>query len=287
MPIRPGTEGINLLEQTWRPEMATAATEEMVIANDFDDGNDGVEKIANTLNIRKIAAIVAQTLGATATGQTLTYSTNTETVVTVTPTFAYDGVEIPEHLITKLIATPQLRKAYRTQMAAGLATKIDSDAGVLAASISGVRGSSGENLSKGLMLDALTLLATASKNKWRRGKSRTPAFFVFHPSQIKYVLDIPEITAAQIRGDSQNPNVAGFVWDAWGLELDESGNVYQASGVTHNFLHIKESHVLAYNQKPGFLEPQPFELTVRFIARTEYGVGEVWDEYGVDVQTAA
>lgn len=285
MPIRPGTEAANLLESVWRPEMALAATEEMVVAKNFDDGNDGVEKIANTLYIRKIAAIPAQTLGATGTGQSLTYSTNTEERVAVTPTFAYNGVEIVRNTLTRLIADAQLRKGYRDQMAAGLATKIDVDAAALAASLTQVVGGAGEVVSKGLMLDGLTRLATNSKNKWKKGK--TKAYFCFHPSQIKHVLDIPEITAANVRGDAQNPNVTGFVWDAWGLMLDESGNVYQAGGVTHNLLHIRDSHILGYNQKPDFLSPQEFELTIRLIAYTEYGVGEVWDEYAVDVQTAA
>jgi len=285
--ITPGGSALNLLEQTWRGELATQCNEEMRIANDFDNGNDGLSKFGNVLNIRKILRIAASTLSTTDTGKSLTYTNNTEQVVQVSPTFAYGAVEIARTTLARLLAEAKLRAAYRKQIAAGLATKIDADAGALAASLTtNVKGSSAQNFDKAFLLDGIGALISSAKDLYSPGAGGW-AFLKYHPNQWDQVHAINEITNAQIRGDSEKPVKVGWVWQAYGLKLMESGNVYTAAGTAHNLLHIKESHVLAYNSRPDFLSPQEFELVWRLIAFVEYGVGEVWDEYAVDMQTTS
>lgn len=285
--ITPGGSALNLLEQTWRPELATQCNEEMRIANDFDNGNEGLSKFGNVLNIRKILRVSASTLSASDTGKSLTYTNNTELNVTVSPTFAYGAVEIARTTLSRLLAEAKLRAAYRKQIAAGLATKIDADAGALAAALTtNVKGSGAVNMDKTLLLDAIGAEVEAARDLYSPGRGGW-AFLKFHPRQLKHVLAIPEITNAQIRGDSEKPVKIGWVWDAYGLSMSETGSVYTNAGVAHNLLHIKEAFVLAYNTRPEFLTPQEFELVWRLIAFVEYGVGEVWDEYAVDLQTSS
>jgi hypothetical protein len=285
--ITPGGSALNLLETTYRPELATQCNEEMRIANDFDNGNDGLSKFGNLLTIRKILRIAASTLSASDTGKSLTYTNNTELAVTVSPTFAYGAVEIARTVLSRLLAEAKLRAAYRKQIGAGLATKIDADAGVLAGSLTtNVKGSGAVNIDKTLLLDGVGALVETCRDLYNPGQGKW-AHFKFHPKQIKHVLAINEITNAQIRGDAEKPVKTGWVWDAYGLQMMESGSVYTAAGVAHNLLHIKEAFVLAYNTRPDFLTPQEFELAWRLIAFVEYGVGEVWDEYAVDMQTSS
>ena len=285
--ITPGGSALNLLEQTWRPELATQCNDEMRIANDFDNGNDGLSKFGNQLNIRKILRIGATTINSTHDNKSLTYTNNTELNVTVSPTFAYGAVEIARTTLARLLAEAKLRAAYRKQIAAGLATKIDADAGQLAASLTtNVKGSGAQNFDKTFLLDGIGSLISSAKDLYSPGAGGW-AFLKYHPNQWEQIHAISEITNAQIRGDSEKPVKMGWVWQAYGLKLMETGNVYTSAGVAHNLLHIKESHVLAYNNRPEFLTPQEFELVWRLIAFVEYGVGEVWDEYAVDMQTAA
>lgn len=285
--ILPGTTALNLLESTYRAELATQCNEEMRIANDFDNGNDGLSKFANVLNIRKLLRIAASTLGASTSNKSLTYTANTELVVQVSPTFAYGAVEIARTLLSRLIAEAKLRAGYRKLIAAGLATKIDADAGQLAASLTtNVKGSIAQNFDKTFLLDGAGALVETCRDLYNPGSGRW-AFLKYHPKQYKHVHAISEITNAQIRGDGEKPVKIGWVWDAYGLKLMETGSVYSAAGVAHNLLHIREAFVLAYNTRPEFLTPQEFELVWRLIAFVEYGVGEVWDEYAVDMQTSA
>jgi len=285
--ITPGGSALNLLEQTYRAELATQCNEEMRIANDFDNGNDGLEKFGNLLNIRKILRVGASTLNTTDTGKSLTYTNNTELVVTVSPTFAYGAVEIARTTLSRLLAEAKLRAAYRKQIAAGLSTKIDADAGILAASlVTSVKGGSTQNFDKAFMLDGIGALIENAKDVYAPGQGGW-AFLKYHPRQWDNIHAINEITNAQVRGDSEKPVKVGWVWAAYGLKLMETGSVYTNAGTAHNLLHVKESHVLAYNTRPDFLTPQEFELVWRLIAFVEYGVGEVWDEWAVDMQTTS
>ena len=286
--ITPGGSGINLLESTYRPQLATACNEEMRIGNDFDNGNDGVEKIGNVLNIRKIARVpMTDNVSTTSTGKSLTYTSNTEEVKQVSPRFGYGAVEITRQMLSRLIASPALRAAYRKQIAAGIATGIDAFCGQQAASLAtSVKGSSAQNFDKTFLLDGVGSLIENCRDLYNPGAGKW-AFLKYHPRQWKHVHAISEITNAQIRGDGEKPVKTGWVWEAYGLNLMETGNVYTAAGVAHNLLHIKESHVLAYNTKPDFLDAQAFELVWRLIAFVEYGAGEVWDEYAVDMQTSS
>jgi len=283
MPIRKGTEALALLEETWEDELIPAATEEMRVVNNFRKSTV-TGRFGDTLNISKVAAIVAQTASSSFTGLSLSGTENTEENVTVAASFAYAKAYIAHNVTTDMVRIASFRKGLRTQLAAALATKIDVDGATLVASVSGVKGSGVDHLTKSLLLDSLGTIVKNVRNLWRPGKKNL--YLCFHPDELEYVLNIPEITAANVRGDASNPNVSGFVWDAWGMNLDESGNVYQASGVTHNLLHVPESHVKAYNIEPTPLEPQMEELQYRLIWYVGYGVGEVFDEYALDLQTA-
>lgn len=284
MAFRKSTEAAAILEQTWENEIIPAATEEMRVVNNFRESTV-TGKFGNTLNISKLPSVGASTLTSTATGASLTSTDPTALNVTASPTFAYAAIYFPENTLTDLLRDASLRNGFRTQLAAALATNIDASGGTLAASVSGVAGGAAEHLTKPTMLDAMGTLAAQVKNLWQPGKKNM--YLCMHPSEIKHILAIPEVTAANLRGDSQNPNVKGFVWDAWGIQINESGNVYQAAGVNHNLLHVPEAFVIAYNQRPKFLPMQYDELQVRMITFTSYAVAEVFDEYALDFQTAA
>ena len=285
--ITPGGSALALLEQTWRPTLATQANEEMRIANTFDDGNEGVSRFANQLNVRKILRIPSTTLGASTAGTGLTYTANTEVNVPVTPTFAYGAVEISRQTLTRLLADKALQAAYRKQIAAGLATKVDADAGQQASLLTTtIKGGIAQTADKNFLLDGIGALIEQARDLYEPGNGGW-AYLHYTPRQYKYVHAINEIINAQVRGDGEQVIRKGWVWDAYGLALSETGNVYSAAGIAHNLLHIRQSHVVAYNAKPDFLSPQEFELVIRLIAFVEYGVGKVWDEYAVDMQTTA
>lgn len=278
-----------LLEQTWRPTLARQANEEERIVSTFDDGNEGVGKFGGTLNVRKILRIPATKVAYTTAdvSTSATYTANTELNVTVTPTMAYGAVEISRATLVRLLAAPELQKAYKKQMLAGIIAQKDADGGALAASITqNIRGGGSQTFDKSFLLDGIGALIESARELYEPGVTGW-AYLHYHPRQYKYVHAIPEIVNAYIRGDGEKVIQKGWTWDAYGLKLSETGNVYIAAGVAHNLLHIKESHIIAYNQKEDFLPPQDYQMVVRLHAFVEYGVGEVWDEYAVDMQTTS
>jgi hypothetical protein len=280
--ITRGTHVAEWIPTLWTPGLKEEATEEMVIVNDFADP-EGVTKIGGELNIRKIKKQSATALANTGDGAGLTFAANTEAHVSLTPTWIYAAVQLNRQVYKQLDFNPD--NAYRDMLKYALAEYIDQAAGVLAASLAtNVKGSSLAHLDKGLILDAQQALVISCKRKFKPGV--TPWFFKFHPTELKNLLSIFDITADYVRGDAEKPIVSGWMSKAFGGKFDETSNIYVASGVTHNLAHISDAFVKAYNEDPTVLPPQDFDMTTKIIATAEFGVGEVFDEYAVDVQTA-
>jgi hypothetical protein len=280
--ITPGTELVNWIPQGWTAGLKQEATEEMVIVNDFADP-EGVTKIKGQLNIRKIKKQAATAIASTGTGSGLTFAQNVEAVVSLTPTWIYAAVELNRSAYTRLDFSPD--NDYRDMLKYAIAEYIDQAGGVLAASLAtNVKGNSLAHLDQGLITDAEQALVISCKRKFKPGV--TPWYFKFAPTELKNLIGIFNLTADYVRGDAEKPLVSGWMSKALGAKLDETGNIYVASGITHNLAHINEAFVKAYNEDPTVLPPQDFDLVTKIIATAEFGVGEVFDEYGVDVQTA-
>lgn len=277
------SEAAKLLIQTWSATLKPEATEEMKIGLNFSDA-EGVEKFRNQLNIRKIKVINGTTAAANFNGQTLVYTNNTENAVSCTPTWAYAAVEITRAVFNRMEISPA--NGYRDMIRKALATAIDVACAQLASTLTtNVKGSGASQIDKSLLLDLLQALVTTSRNQFKPGI--TPVHLTIHPSQLKNLISIIDITADYARGDDVRPLVSGWVSKALGINFNESGNVYQSGGVTHNIAHIDGAFVLAYNEEPTILDPQDFELLVRLIATTEHGEVAVFDEWAADLQTAA
>lgn len=274
--IRPGNEGANALRQEWDADIKTKPNEESVVTKRFGKPM-GVDKIGEQLHIRILPTVAANRLETTAQGQGagITYHTGNILEVTCDPFFSYGIVELPDHFLSKLNSPDQaaIKAGYRKQLMASLNEDIDREGGELAAGASVTKGAPSD-FDKSLLLDALGTLRQNAKEFVKDG---TPMYLCYHPSQIRHVNAIGEITNAYATGKSRG-NIDGVVIDAWGAELAESGNVWQDAGVTYNLLHAKEAFVKAFNVEPTMKDPQEFEFVTRMPAYSEAGVVEVFDE---------
>lgn len=282
------TQVTNMLEQQWAPEFSLQANEERIVTRHFSDPPGGVTKIGNLLNINKVTAVTSQTLAGTADAarSDLTFTTNTEgAAVTVSPTRYYNGYAITRNVQSRLLREPKYRAALKQQMTKGLAASIDVlGANLMNALTTSIVGGVGQNISKSLLLSAIAKLAYNAR-EYYSPMNRNLAYLCVWPLQIDDVLNIDAITSAEIRGDSQNPNVSGWVWNAYGLEIAESRNILTGGGLAYNVLHVPQSHVIAFNEEPTLLPELRSGMTVYAIATTEVGVAELWDEYAVSIQT--
>lgn len=284
--ITPGTELANVMEQTWRPNFGLLANEELVVAKNFDTAN-GITKIGRTINVSKISTIASTNLTSTAemAASSLTYTHNTETNIAITCRDDYNAVSLGRNSMNQLLRSANYQAGLKKQLMSGLMTGVDVQAGSLVPSLStNIVGSGAVNITKSLLLSAIAKLAASAKENFRIGI--TNAYLKVYVLQIDDLLTIPDITSANLRGDTVNPNVGGRFWPAYGLEISESGNISTSGGAAHNLLHITPSHLLAYGEEADVLPPQQFGLATLIHAYVNYAVGEVFDEYGVDVQTS-
>lgn len=284
----------NLLVQKYKPGFALGANEESVFTKYCDDATGRAGKMANQINIRILGGgLTGQTIVAGGSGLTLTDTSEAGSSVNATPTFIYNAAYLSLPALSRLAEDgPAAEAAYKAQLMASVMTKIDTTGTNLAQYLTTSVEGGAVTLDQALMTKCLKDLITQGKDHFGAGKR---AVFLIHPAQSDALLNIPTITAANIRGDSVNPIPSGWVWDAWNCKIEESGNVYSTGGIAYNMLFIPGENAspnakmgtfaVAYNMKPQPLDPQPVEAQMRFITVAEVGFVEVFDYDGVLMKT--
>ena len=281
------THFTNFLETRWSPRMLLDTTEEMLIANKFATGSDfGVEKLGNLLYIHKVKAKNTNTAAGTTAldSEAMTWEQDTEEVASVSPTFYYGAVQITEQVKQRMMSYPAFEKGIRTQIVRSIAAAIDDAAGDLGASLS--VSVSDTNLTAALIRNALGQLRTNAQREYRTGKVGG-AILRVHPSQQQHLYGIAEINNAELRGDSDNPNVSGLLVKAWGADVDISANITSNGGERWNMLFIKQAFGLVYNAEPHMQEPLRDGLVTQLVGFADAGVAEIYDNYAVAIRTTA
>lgn len=275
------TTALKFLPERWTPGLLQETTEEEVVGKNFSRPPGGVKKIGQKLHIPKMLAISAQS-GAGPYSTSLTYSSNTEEEVTVSPEQSYAAVEIQRSVYLRMDLNPD--GPYRQMLKYALAEYRDVTCAGLADNLAtNVKGSAIASMDKGLLLDAQQALAISAKRRFKPGE--TLWYIKVHPLQLKNCMGVFDMTADHVRGDAVRPLVSGWMSPVLGANIDESGNVLNTGGIIHNLAYIPEAFVIGFNEESTVLEPQPVELVVRIIATEEFGASEQFDEYAVDMQT--
>ena len=281
MPTTTTTTALKFLPERWTPGLLQETTEEEVVGKNFSRPPGGVKKIGQKLHIPKMLAISAQS-GAGPYSTSLTYSSNTEEEVTVSPEQSYAAVEIQRSVYLRMDLNPD--GPYRQMLKYALAEYRDVTCAGLADNLAtNLKGSAIASMDKGLLLDAQQALAISAKRRFKPGE--TLWYIKVHPLQLKNCMGVFDMTADYVRGDAVRPLVSGWMSPVLGANIDESGNVLNTGGIIHNLAYIPEAFVIGFNEESTVLEPQPVELVVRIIATEEFGASEQFDEYAVDMQT--
>lgn len=272
------------LAEEWRPGFYEAANEERVVTDMFTNATEGAVKLKNKIHMRIIPAATAQT-NAPASGTGGTYNSTSPSDKTATPIFYYSGIEWRYDTLSRLQdESASARAAWKNQLLAALGTKIDTVGAAQANTLLNVTGGAQGN-DKGLMLDALQLLAVNAKDAFKAGV--TMGHYRIINTQFKASLSISDVSDASIRGDNQSGVTKGWISKLWNCTFNESGNIYTSGGIAFNLLYLPLAEAIAFNQQPMLLSPQSDELLIREIAIMEFGVAEVFDEFGVVFKTNA
>lgn len=277
--ITTSTEAASILKEVWDSQFSLDPTEEAIVAPLVAEPV-GVQKIGKKLHLRKIKAISSQTVTASTTlvSDNLTYSTNTEEEIQVTPTAYYAGIELNPDTLNQIIDDGNAIAGWRKQMLAALDEVIDTKLLDLAGSASLVESSA--SFDDATWRAAVAKLAKNAKRKFRIGK--TPYNLILHPDVLAQALNISALKEYQIRGTAGSAT-SGSLVTTYGANIEESGLVKNTAGVKYNPLFIQDAWALGWNQKPKMLEPQMDGLVMRFLCYTEFGVAEWFDSSIVSV----
>jgi hypothetical protein len=249
--------GSNLLFTKYQREIEPAVYEN----GTFFPLIEEADRPYNSLIIRKLAQFSAPTtLASSADGQGLTYNAAIDSQVTLTPVMKYQAVAVSE--LQMLQMETELPPVIKDALPDRLAQTIDADC-----------------LSRVAELTT-TPLGTDARSAWKGTK-----YLVYHTNRMQDVLMIPELTAANLRGDSSNPNVSGIVLNGLGIEHHESANVYvDANSIAYNVLFRPSAFRIGFNLRPG-MKVQEYELQTRIIIRANYAHNIAWDDRAVMLKT--
>jgi hypothetical protein len=93
----------------------------------------------------------------------------------------------------------------------------------------------------------------------------TKILAVITSTQYPAVMNIPEFTEADVRGDSENPHVKGIVGKGNGVNLMISTVVLQDGNGWHNVVYVPMAFIAAWNARSR-IKRQDFLLQNRIVA---------------------
>ena len=273
------SSGSDQLRTVWDSEFGLDPVEEPKIA-DWVETPVG-QKFGNSMKLRKLPAIAAQSYTPSATNSlrgALTWATNTSATVTATAVARYSAVGLERTLVNQVIDDGPLRNGYKKMLTASLDEAVDTLLFALGNSLSSTVSQA--DVDDAMVRTALGQLAANAKGKFREDSAK---LLVVHPSELKNVWNIPAIKEYQIRG--RIGSAVDLKMNAYGLMWRESGLVLNSLGSYYNPLLLKDAWALAWNEKPHILDVQVDGLSENFIAYTELGVCEWFDTSGVALIT--
>lgn len=214
--------------------------------------------------------------------ESLTYVSNTETEATFTPTLSYCASRVSLPMYERMVTNPEsvLRKSTNASLVQRIDVKLFS---LVAAHVVNIVGANTDQITKGTILDARQKLLQGAKSE---AKADQEFNFIVGVTEDDDLLNISDITNAQIRGGSETPMVSGWIAKALGFRFYESGNVQSSGASLFNVAFAKRAYVISWNNRPK-LEIQPFDLSKKIIAWSDYLYGTLREQRTCQVLTKA
>jgi hypothetical protein len=109
---------------------------------------------------------------------------------------------------------------------------------------------------------------------------------IFTNKQYPNLVNIPEVNAADVRGDSENPYVKGIWVKGFGFTLMLSTVVANDANGDHNVLYIPEAFGIAWNQR-SLIKRMDEELQNQLIAFNNFGSAVKHNARAIALRTTA
>lgn len=209
----------------------------------------------------------------------ITYKNITDTAASFTKKFSYDALEMgyatlndlpPAHLAATL-------NAVKAQMGSALANDVDSSLLGLYASASSNVGSSGDNVTYDLLIEAIRKLRVAN--------APGDYFIVLPETQWDHLAKIDELIRYEVRGEG-SAITNGTMFKLFGVSIFCTNNVPTAAGAAHGLAFSRGGIALAVRDMVTVKEwDEPNNFAYRLAVFSDYAYANTYTDYIVDFIT--
>lgn len=267
--MTPGGAGANLLISNYARRIYAALYDRMKFLPKCDKT---MEKILNSLILRRMGRVATQTLSTTENGTGFDFSDLAPTQVTVSPAWILAAAARPDSLKRRGgdEIDPASAKTLDDALAAGLEAYALT---VVQAATTTPIGTGASDIDAVKFRAALQALNVNSYGNVTPGEPN----MLLSATQVSAALAIPEVTNAYQRGGGESPLVTGIIGKGYGFNLAFSTLVALDASGYWGAAWKKEAVVYGYNKEPG-PERQRYMKQERFMADAEIGVKILYNE---------
>ena len=212
----------------------------------------------------KVNIPIVAAYAASAYSGTVTFNNFTETEVELTPTVAYNAIQIQEDVL-QTVMSPGAERIYSPALAEGLYQKPDIDGLILVAALTNSVTDAGAWTLASFQSIISTIL-TQGGDKVQLGQLDG----WYHPQLWDTIMSVADITSASVRGESNSSAKTGNVGLAYGVNMNFSANVH-LSTTLRNAIVSRKTFVLVRKNRPK-IEMERTDLTTKIIASMMYAI---------------
>ena len=212
----------------------------------------------------KVHIPIISTVAAAAYAGTVTYTANTETEITATPTVAYSAVQIQEDVLLTAFVDPV--KGYGPALSEGLYQKPDIDGLGLYAGFTSNDQTDAADFTAGTFHTLVANILANGGDKVALGQLDG----WYHPLKWRPIMGIADFTNAAVRGEDNGPAKTGQLGQAFGVNFNFTKNV-ATSTTLRNVIVSRKSMILVRKNVPK-LEMERTDLTTKVVASMMYAI---------------
>lgn len=271
-----GTTGWNL--QSWKNGFEMTTYQRYVVIPILEDYG---KRLYGTGNVRKHARVSGTVLGQSDDGSTLTASTIIGTPITITAAGNYVMAAWSENEDAQIDANLDAEGAANIEQA--LAELTETSVQANAQSLTQILSQAAVDAP--MFRQAFGRMVGNTNGVTMPGGDKT-VYAVFSHTQYPNIMNIPEFTEAQVRGDSENPQVKGIWGKGNGVQLMLSTVVAQDANGWHNFMFTSDAFVVGWNARSR-IKRQDYNLQNKVIAFNNMGSAVQHDLRAIAMRTTA
>jgi hypothetical protein len=211
----------------------------------------------------KVHIPIVQAYAASAYSGTVSFNNFTETEVVLTPTVAYNAIQVQEDVILTAM-NPGAERIYSPALAEGLYQKPDIDGLTLVNALS--NSVSEATFTLATMQSLIATIMAAGGDKVQLGQLDG----WYHPNCWDTIMGSSDAYSGAVRGEGNSSAKTGNLGMVFGVNMNFSANVFLSTSL-RNAIVSKKTFVLVRKNRPK-IEMERTDLTTKIVASMMYAI---------------